>query len=47
MGLSMGYGAETEKNEAIHLIRRANDLGCTFFDTAEVYAVGGPRTIDW
>jgi aryl-alcohol dehydrogenase-like predicted oxidoreductase len=40
MGLSMGYGATPEKEEAIKLIQKAYELGCTFFDTAEVYAMG-------
>jgi aryl-alcohol dehydrogenase-like predicted oxidoreductase len=40
MGLSMGYGAVPDRGEAIDLIRKAYDLGCTFFDTAEVYAGG-------
>jgi aryl-alcohol dehydrogenase-like predicted oxidoreductase len=37
MGLSFGYGPETNKDDAIKLIRRAFELGVTFFDTAEVY----------
>jgi aryl-alcohol dehydrogenase-like predicted oxidoreductase len=37
MGLSFGYGPETQKEEAIRLIRRAFELGVTFFDTAEAY----------
>ncbi|WP_319226626.1 aldo/keto reductase [Draconibacterium orientale] len=37
MGLSFGYGAATDKQEAIKLIRRAYELGVTFFDTAEIY----------
>jgi aryl-alcohol dehydrogenase-like predicted oxidoreductase len=37
MGLSFGYGPATERHEAIMLIRRAVELGVTFFDTAEVY----------
>jgi aryl-alcohol dehydrogenase-like predicted oxidoreductase len=37
MGLSFGYGPETNKQAAIELIRRAFELGVTFFDTAEVY----------
>jgi aryl-alcohol dehydrogenase-like predicted oxidoreductase len=41
MGLSHAYGAPTERNAAIALIRRAVDNGVTFFDTAEVY---GPFT---
>lgn len=40
MGLSMGYGATPTKDESIELIRKAYDLGCTFFDTAEVYSMG-------
>ena len=41
MGLSFGLGPATEKQEGIKLIRRAFELGITFFDTAEVY---GPFT---
>ncbi|MDI1437177.1 aldo/keto reductase [Polyangium sorediatum] len=41
MGLSFGYGAATDKQEAIALIRSAFERGVTFFDTAEVY---GPFT---
>ena len=37
MGLNYGYGPATEKAEAIKLIRRAYELGVTFFDTAEAY----------
>lgn len=37
MGLSYGYGPAAEKAEAIKLIRRAYELGVTFFDTAEGY----------
>lgn len=37
MGLSFGYGAATDKNDAIKLIRAAFDKGVTFFDTAEAY----------
>lgn len=37
MGLSFGYGPALEREEAISLIRRAVDIGVTFFDTAEVY----------
>jgi aryl-alcohol dehydrogenase-like predicted oxidoreductase len=40
MGLSMGYGTAPDKDEAIRLMHRAHDLGCTFFDTAELYAMG-------
>ena len=37
MGLSYGYGPATDRKEAIALIRKAYELGVTFFDTAEVY----------
>ncbi len=37
MGFSHAYGAPTDERETIRLIRRAFDLGYTFFDTAEVY----------
>ena len=41
MGLSYGYGPATDKTSAIELIRRAYELGVTFFDSAEAY---GPFT---
>ncbi len=37
MGISFAYGPAAEEAEAIALLRRAVDLGVTFFDTAEVY----------
>lgn len=37
MGFSHGYGAIPPEEESIRLIRYAHELGCTFFDTAEVY----------
>jgi aryl-alcohol dehydrogenase-like predicted oxidoreductase len=37
MGLSFGYGPAVDKEAGIALIRKAVDLGVTFFDTAEVY----------
>ena len=37
MGLSFGYGPATDTKEAIKLIRKAYELGITFFDTAEIY----------
>src|SRR5689334_3042315 len=37
MSLSFGYGPATEKQQAITLIRKAYELGVTFFDTAETY----------
>lgn len=40
MGLSQGYGSVPDKKESIELIHSTYDLGCTFFDTAEAYAMG-------
>lgn len=37
MGFSHGYGAIPPKEESIRLIRKAYELGCTLFDTAEAY----------
>lgn len=37
MGLSWGLGSPVEKKDGITLIRKAHDLGITFFDTAECY----------
>jgi len=41
MGMSFGYGPPKDKQEMIALLRKAVELGVTFFDTAEVY---GPFT---
>src|SRR5437868_604412 len=43
MSMSMSYGSaeERDEKESIATIHRAIELGCTFFDTAEVY---GPFT---
>ncbi|MBI1322487.1 aldo/keto reductase [bacterium] len=41
MGMSFGYGPPVERQQGIDLIRKAFELGVTFFDTAEVY---GPFT---
>ncbi len=41
MGLSFGYGPTVDNADGIKVIRKAVDLGVTFFDTAEVY---GPYT---
>jgi len=37
MGMTHAYGAPADTNEMIGVIRKAVELGCTFFDTAEVY----------
>jgi aryl-alcohol dehydrogenase-like predicted oxidoreductase len=39
MGTAVGYGP-TDDTESIAAIRRAHDLGVTFFDTAEMYGWG-------
>lgn len=39
MGTVVGYGA-TDDTESLAAIRRAHDLGVTFFDTAEMYGWG-------
>jgi aryl-alcohol dehydrogenase-like predicted oxidoreductase len=41
MGLNFAYGPAMEKADAIALLRKAHELGVTFFDTAEAY---GPYT---
>lgn len=41
MGISFGYGVVADKKQSVELIRKAVELGVTFFDTAEVY---GPYT---
>ncbi|WP_423147885.1 aldo/keto reductase [Rubrolithibacter danxiaensis] len=40
MGLSFGLGPAIDKQDAIKLIRKAFELGVTFFDTAEAYGPG-------
>ena len=37
MGLSSGYGPAADKQDAIKIIRRAYEMGVTFFDSAEAY----------
>ena len=38
MGFTHAYGKAPEEKEAIRLVHRAFELGCTFFDTAEMYS---------
>ena len=45
MGLSMGYGTAPDRKEAIRLIRKAFDSGCTLFDTAELYGMGSNEKV--
>jgi aryl-alcohol dehydrogenase-like predicted oxidoreductase len=40
MGLSFGYGNAVSREDGVRLIRRAFELGVTFFDTAEAYGPG-------
>lgn len=40
MGFSHGYGDGPDEDQSIELMRKAFDLGCTFFDTAEAYGDG-------
>lgn len=37
MDFSHAYGAHTDAQAVVTLLRQAYDLGYTFFDTAEVY----------
>jgi len=41
MGLTFGFGPPVDKQQGIAVIRRAVELGVTFFDTAEVYGPFG------
>ncbi|MCM4156230.1 aldo/keto reductase [Gramella sp. AN32] len=40
MGLTFGYGTPTDEKTGVDLIRKAHDLGITFFDSAEAYSKG-------
>ena len=37
MGFSHAYGAPTQRQEAVRMIRAAYEMGYNFFDTAECY----------
>ena len=37
MGMSHAYGRPSDKKDAELLLEKAVEMGCTFFDTAEVY----------
>ncbi len=38
MGFSTAYGKIPEEKESVRLMREAYDMGCNFYDTAEIYA---------
>ena len=38
MGFTHAYGAVPEESEGIKLVHKAFELGCNFFDTAEMYS---------
>lgn len=40
MGFTQSYPPYPDRNDAIETIRKAVDMGVTFFDTAEVYSYG-------
>jgi aryl-alcohol dehydrogenase-like predicted oxidoreductase len=40
MGMTMAYGPGGDREDSIATIRRAHELGVTFFDTAELYGMG-------
>ena len=45
MGFSTAYGEIPTEEESIRLIHEAHDLGCTLFDTAEIYATYRNETL--
>jgi aryl-alcohol dehydrogenase-like predicted oxidoreductase len=46
MGMTHGYGPAHERSDMIQVIRKAVDLGVTFFDTAQVYVDGDESNED-
>lgn len=38
MGFSTAYGKIPEEKESVRLMLKAHDMGCNFYDTAEIYA---------
>ncbi|MDO8211639.1 aldo/keto reductase [Conexibacter sp. CPCC 206217] len=40
MGMTMAYGSDNDDERSVATIRRAHELGITFFDTAELYGMG-------
>jgi aryl-alcohol dehydrogenase-like predicted oxidoreductase len=45
MSISANYGPATDRSEGIAVIRKAHELGITFFDTAEVYGPFANETL--
>ena len=40
MGMTMAYGSDNDDAASLATLRRAHELGVTFFDTAELYGMG-------
>ncbi|MEP6954155.1 MAG: aldo/keto reductase [Solirubrobacteraceae bacterium] len=40
MGMTMAYGPGSDEDTSVATLRRAHELGVTFFDTAELYGMG-------
>ena len=45
MGFSTAYGQTPPKEESLRLMRLAHEMGCTFYDTAEIYAAFRNETL--
>ena len=45
MGFSTAYGQTPPEDESIRLMRLAHEMGCTFYDTAEIYAAFRNETL--
>ena len=45
MGFSTAYGQTPSEDESIRLMRLAHEMGCTFYDTAEIYAAFRNETL--
>lgn len=44
MGFTHAYGNAPTESEGIQLVHKAFDIGCNFFDTAEMYSITGNET---
>jgi aryl-alcohol dehydrogenase-like predicted oxidoreductase len=45
MGMDHAYGPAADRNAMVELIHEAVDLGCNFFDTAEVYGASNEELV--